>query len=106
MAVAADERSVVSVLSGAIPSVQDTEGIMLVLGRKSGESIRIGEGIEITVVGISGNRVRLGVQAPESVRVLRAELEEKAPLQESLSADDSLTRSLQARRSMKSRHVA
>ncbi len=49
---------------------------MLVLGRKLGESIRIGDGIEITIVGVQGNRVRLGIQAPEDVRVLRSELEE------------------------------
>jgi carbon storage regulator len=47
---------------------------MLVLSRKNGESIRIGEEIEITVVGIEGNRIRLGIQAPQDVRVLRAEL--------------------------------
>ena len=50
---------------------------MLVLGRKQGESIRIGDDIEITIAGIQGNRVRLGIQAPDDVRVLRAELESK-----------------------------
>jgi carbon storage regulator len=51
---------------------------MLVLSRKYGERIRIGEGIEITVVGIDGNRVRLGIDAPARVRVLRGELEADA----------------------------
>jgi carbon storage regulator len=79
---------------------------MLVLGRKSGESIRIGEGIQITVVGISGNRVRLGIEAPDSVRVLRAELEAKAPLGCATAAGEPLTHPLGERRSAKGRHVA
>ena len=48
---------------------------MLVLSRKSQERIIIGEGIEVTVLGISGNRVRLGIKAPPDVPILRNELE-------------------------------
>jgi carbon storage regulator CsrA len=47
---------------------------MLVLTRKLGERIHIGSAITITVVEIRGNKVRLGIQAPEKVPVLRAEL--------------------------------
>jgi carbon storage regulator len=47
---------------------------MLVLTRKLGKIIHIGSEITITVVGIRGNKVRLGIQAPERVPVLRAEL--------------------------------
>lgn len=47
---------------------------MLVLGRKVGEVIRIGEDVTITVTEIRGNTVRLGVQAPAELRVMRAEL--------------------------------
>jgi carbon storage regulator len=47
---------------------------MLVLTRKPGEMIRIGSDVMITVVEVRGNRVRLGIQAPEKVPVLRAEL--------------------------------
>jgi carbon storage regulator CsrA len=49
---------------------------MLVLGRKAGESIRINDDIEITVVSVSGNRVRIGIQAPKNVHVLRGELDD------------------------------
>jgi carbon storage regulator len=56
-------------------SVLHKEVKVLVLGRKSGEIIRIGDAIEITVVGITGNRVKLGIQAPKNVHVLRGELE-------------------------------
>lgn len=47
---------------------------MLVLSRKPGEQVYIGNHITITVVEIKGNRVRLGINAPSDVSVLRAEL--------------------------------
>ncbi len=47
---------------------------MLVLSRKPGEKIVIGNGITITVVGLTSNQVRVGIDAPEQVRILRAEL--------------------------------
>jgi len=47
---------------------------MLVLSRKLNESIVIGGGIRITVVGLRGNHVRLGIEAPGEVPVMREEL--------------------------------
>ena len=47
---------------------------MLVLSRKPGEQIYVGNNITITVVEIKGNRVRIGIDAPGDVSVLRAEL--------------------------------
>jgi carbon storage regulator len=47
---------------------------MLVLSRKPGEQIHIGDGILLTVVEIRGNRVRLSLEAPDDVRILRGEL--------------------------------
>ena len=49
----------------------------LVLTRKQHESIRIGDDIRITVTRIQGGHVRLGIEAPRAVRILRAELEER-----------------------------
>ena len=49
---------------------------MLVLSRKSGESIRIGEGIVITVTEIRGGRVKIGIEAPEQCPIRRGELED------------------------------
>ncbi len=47
---------------------------MLVLSRRMGETIKVGEGIEITVVGIKSGRVRLGVTAPPEIVIAREEL--------------------------------
>ncbi len=47
---------------------------MLVLSRKPGESLQLGPGITLTVLAISGLRVKIGVSAPADVEVWRAEL--------------------------------
>ncbi len=47
---------------------------MLVLSRKPGEALRIGDDVEITVVEVKGDMVRLGIQAPRTVQVWRKEL--------------------------------
>lgn len=47
---------------------------MLVLSRKAGESIGIGPEVEITVLAVQGNKVRLGISAPTGIAVWRAEL--------------------------------
>jgi carbon storage regulator CsrA len=47
---------------------------MLVLSRKTHETIVIGSDIQVTVVSVSANRVKIGIQAPDDVRVLRSEL--------------------------------
>jgi carbon storage regulator len=50
---------------------------MLVLTRKTGERIRIDHDIVIEVLEIQGNRVRIGIQAPSGVAILREELLER-----------------------------
>jgi carbon storage regulator len=50
---------------------------MLVLTRKPGEKITIGHDVTITVVEVTGNRIRLGIEAPSDVRILRSELVEE-----------------------------
>lgn len=65
---------------------------MLVLSRKSGEKIRIGDDVSITVVRIGPNTVRLGIEAPRDLSILREELcikiaaEQTAAIQEDPSA--------------------
>ncbi|HVU88876.1 MAG TPA: carbon storage regulator CsrA [Pirellulales bacterium] len=60
---------------------------MLVLTRKSGEAIRIGETVTITVVQLSRNRVRIGVAAPGEVAVHRGEIYDR--IQQGLLAESS-----------------
>lgn len=47
---------------------------MLVLSRKPGEAIRIGDDIEISVIEVRGDTVRIGISAPRNVPVFRMEL--------------------------------
>lgn len=52
---------------------------MLVLSRKQGEQIQIGDGISITINRLSGNRVSLAIEAPKDVKIVRGELEDCPP---------------------------
>lgn len=54
---------------------------MLVLTRKVQEKIQIGQNITVTVVRVKGKAVRLGIEAPESVRISRGELGSATPQQ-------------------------
>jgi carbon storage regulator len=47
---------------------------MLVLSRKVGEQIRIGDSIHVSILAVKGNQVRLGLSAPANVPILRVEL--------------------------------
>ena len=47
---------------------------MLVLTRKPGQSVYIGDDIKITLHGIRGNQVRIGIEAPSSVKIFREEI--------------------------------
>lgn len=63
---------------------------MLVLSRRPGESIRIRNEVEVTVLEVRGKRVRLGIRAPHHVPVYREEvydLRTGEPLNERLAAD-------------------
>ncbi len=53
---------------------------MLVLSRKQQQEILIGENIKITVLKVKGNTVRLGIEAPRNVRVMRSELPMEKPV--------------------------
>lgn len=47
---------------------------MLILTRRIGETLNIGDNIEVTVLGIKGNQVRIGITAPRDVPVHRSEV--------------------------------
>ena len=50
---------------------------MLVLSRKKGETIKIGDDIEITIVATANDQVKIGIQAPKNIEILRKELFEE-----------------------------
>ena len=65
---------------------------MLVLSRRTGEEIVIGDRIRVTVVSVKGNQVRIGVTAPRSVAVDRQEVAERRVREEELPGPGSLVR--------------
>jgi carbon storage regulator len=62
---------------------------MLVLTRKSGESILVGDEIRIRILKVNGSRVRVGIEAPTSLRILREKAEQELFLPLDPAADVS-----------------
>lgn len=50
---------------------------MLILTRRTGETVMIGNEVTLTVLGVKGNQVRIGINAPKNVAVHREEIYEK-----------------------------
>ena len=59
---------------------------MLVLTRRIGEAIRIGPRIVVTILGVNGSHVRIGVNAPKDVAVHREEIFERIKLEQATEA--------------------
>ena len=63
---------------------------MLILSRRVGESIIIGDNIEITIVDIKGNQIKVGIKAPSEIRVHRYEIYQKIQEENKLATESSI----------------
>lgn len=62
---------------------------MLILQRKAGESLLIGEDVEISVLSVEAGRVRLAIQAPKDVTILRSELKTAAEVNREAAGEEA-----------------
>ena len=69
---------------------------MLILTRRVGESLRIGDDISVTVLGIKGSQVRIGVDAPKTISVHREEVYDRIHDKNSKQSQDDAESSDQA----------
>jgi carbon storage regulator len=62
------------------------EGVMLVLTRKSGEKVTIGDDVVVSILEIKGTQIKLGIEAPRGVQVHRGEIYERIQKENLLAA--------------------
>ncbi len=59
---------------------------MLILTRRVGETLKVGNDVDVTVLGVKGNQIRIGIKAPKTVAVHREEIFERIQREAELAA--------------------
>jgi carbon storage regulator len=72
--------------------LKSKERTMLILTRRVGETVMIGNDITVTVLGVKGNQVRVGVNAPKEVAVHREEIYERIKREEQAAGGGAIKR--------------
>lgn len=62
---------------------------MLILTRNAGQTLNIGDDIEVTVLGVQGNQVRIGITAPRDISVHREEIYNRIKSEKDASTDEN-----------------
>ncbi len=62
---------------------------MLILTRRVGETLMIGDQVSVTVLGVKGNQVRIGINAPKDVAVHREEIFQRIKREQSAPGEDN-----------------
>ena len=68
---------------------------MLILTRRVGETLMIGDDVTVTVLGVKGNQVRVGVNAPKEVAVHREEIYERIQKEQENSGNSTRTKAVE-----------
>lgn len=68
--------------------LQNKDFKMLILTRRTGETLMVGDEVTVTVLGVKGNQVRIGVNAPKDVSVHREEIYERIQIEKGEGDDE------------------
>jgi carbon storage regulator len=66
---------------------------MLILTRRVGETLKVGNDVDVTVLGVKGNQIRIGIKAPKTVAVHREEIFDRIQREAELAARANRSRS-------------